>query len=115
MRRSYVCAAHNADEGPEGNVKKLIAAVTAACAVAAGVIILAPSAGAAPQGASLINWGQCQDEDLQKAGAECAMLPVPLDYADPAGEKIEIALSRVKHKVSQDRYLGPILVNPGGP
>ncbi|MCI2420581.1 alpha/beta hydrolase [Saccharopolyspora sp. K220] len=62
-----------------------------------------------------IQWGQCADEDLQKAGAECAMLAVPMDYADPAGEQVSLAVSRIKHTVPDDQYQGAMLVNPGGP
>lgn len=62
-----------------------------------------------------ITWGPCEDESLRKAGAECGMLEVPMDYADPGGAKISLAVSRVKHTVPQDQYQGVLLANPGGP
>lgn len=40
---------------------------------------------------------------------------MPLDYAHPNGETATIAVSRVRHTVSASKFLGPILVNPGGP
>ena len=43
---------------------------------------------------------------------DCARVQVPLDYADPAGTRGEVALLRVK--ASGDR-IGSLLVNPGGP
>lgn len=43
---------------------------------------------------------------------ECATLVVPLDYADPDGETIEVAVSR--HVATGDR-IGSLLINPGGP
>ena len=50
-------------------------------------------------------WSSCGD-------AECATLTVPVDYADPDGETIDIALLRVPAR--GDR-LGSLVVNPGGP
>ncbi|MWK33294.1 alpha/beta fold hydrolase [Actinomadura sp. J1-007] len=46
--------------------------------------------------------------------AECAQLPVPLDYRKPNGRKISIAVSRVKATDTKN-YQGVLLVNPGGP
>ncbi|MGW1677881.1 alpha/beta hydrolase [Saccharopolyspora sp. NPDC002376] len=93
--------------------------VTAAMAVGllAGLSPVAASAAPAPPGfdPTPIQWGQCSDEDLQKADAECGMLQVPMDYADPAGEQISLAVSRIKHTVPDDQYQGVMLVNPGGP
>jgi len=62
-----------------------------------------------------IAWGECESERLQEAGGECAMLDVPLDYADPQGEKIQIAVSRISHTSPEDEYQGGMLINPGGP
>ena len=42
---------------------------------------------------------------------ECATVKVPLDYADPAGQSIELALNRRAAKHAE----GSLLVNPGGP
>jgi pimeloyl-ACP methyl ester carboxylesterase len=61
---------------------------------------------------SPLTWGPCQSMTLVQAGAECSLLSVPLDWDKPAGEKIRIALSRVK--ATHDRQ-GVILVDPGGP
>ncbi|WP_454049733.1 alpha/beta hydrolase [Cellulomonas sp. Marseille-Q8402] len=54
-----------------------------------------------------------QQLDWQACGElECATLVVPLDYAEPDGDTIEIAVSR--HVAAGDR-LGSLLINPGGP
>ena len=54
-----------------------------------------------------------QELDWQACGdLECATLVVPLDYAEPDGDTIEIAVSR--HPAAGDR-LGSLLINPGGP
>jgi pimeloyl-ACP methyl ester carboxylesterase len=65
--------------------------------------------------ASGLDWGSCSDSELSQAGAQCAMLTVPLDYADPTGRTIQIAVSRIRHTSSAADYQGVILVNPGGP
>ncbi|MFE6777672.1 alpha/beta hydrolase [Streptomyces sp. NPDC057702] len=66
-------------------------------------------------------WKSCvlgpDDEDgreLAKAGARCADLTVPLDYARPTGRTITIAISRIKATDTAHR-VGPILLNDGGP
>lgn len=76
----------------------------------------APAATTAIQnGTSTISWGPCASAGLQSRGAECAMVPVPLDYRHPGGTKIKLAVSRIKHKVADSKYQGVMLVNPGGP
>ncbi|SPE57985.1 Carboxylesterase A precursor [Streptomyces netropsis] len=45
---------------------------------------------------------------------ECAKLPVPLDYAKPDGEKIDLALIRIKAK-DTSRRIGSLVFNFGGP
>lgn len=60
-------------------------------------------------------WGPCSDAELDKAGARCGTVTVPLDHRRPGGTKITLALSLVPHTVREDRYQGVMLVNPGGP
>ncbi|VTR75281.1 alpha/beta hydrolase [Cellulomonas hominis] len=55
--------------------------------------------------AQQLDWQPCGD-------LECATLVVPLDYAEPDGDTIEIAVSR--HVATGDR-IGSLLINPGGP
>ncbi len=55
-----------------------------------------------------ISWREC------RADRECAELQVPLDYADPGGEQITLALLRVPAE-DADRRIGSLVVNPGGP
>jgi pimeloyl-ACP methyl ester carboxylesterase len=66
-------------------------------------------------GVGTITWGPCDDPTLDAFGAECGMLSVPLDYSRSKGDKIQIAVSRVRHTVPDDQYQGVMLVNPGGP
>ncbi|MEI5098804.1 alpha/beta hydrolase [Streptomyces sp. PmtG] len=61
-------------------------------------------------------WAACpaEEKELVAAGAECAKVAVPLDYADPGGRTIDVAVSRVKAKDRAHRR-GILLSNPGGP
>ncbi|MEO3892396.1 alpha/beta fold hydrolase [Nonomuraea sp. B5E05] len=74
-----------------------------------------------PAGASTpphrpLAWSPCppEQEALVKAGAECAKVTVPLDYADPAGRTIKISISRVRATDAAHKK-GILLANPGGP
>ncbi len=71
----------------------------------------APVADGAPGGlerfhAQTLEWAECQ------TAFECASLEVPVDYADPDGASIELALLRV---AADGDPQGSLVVNPGGP
>ena len=56
-----------------------------------------------------------QDLDWRDCGAnQCSRLEVPLDYADPDGKVIELAVLRVPAK-QRGKRVGQLVVNPGGP
>ena len=55
-------------------------------------------------------WSACQ----VGGGWECANLPVPLDYADPTGPTINIAVTRLPAG-DPARRIGALLFNCGGP
>ena len=57
--------------------------------------------------ADAIEWTLCGD-------MECGSVEVPLDYRDPTGETITIAVNRFA-AADTDRRRGVLLVNPGGP
>jgi pimeloyl-ACP methyl ester carboxylesterase len=54
-----------------------------------------------------LDWRDCE-------GGECAELTVPLDYDNPDGPTIEVALVRAP-ALDPDERIGSLLVNPGGP
>lgn len=56
-----------------------------------------------------LDWITCEDN----SALQCATLQVPMDHADSASEKIDIALNRMP--ASADAPLGSLLFNPGGP
>ena len=45
----------------------------------------------------------------------CASLQVPLNYSDPGGRKITLALSEIPATAPAAQRQGVLLVNPGGP
>ena len=54
-----------------------------------------------------LNWTDCE-------GAQCAKLEVPVDYDEPQGDTIELAVVKVPAKRASKR-IGSLVVNPGGP
>lgn len=46
---------------------------------------------------------------------ECARLDVPMDYADPSGAQVEIAVLRIAAQGGPADRIGSLVVNPGGP
>ncbi|NPD04817.1 alpha/beta fold hydrolase [Nocardioides sp. zg-1308] len=55
-----------------------------------------------------IDWQPCETN----ADQECGLLEVPVDYSEPGGESIDLALLRVP---ASGERLGSLVVNPGGP
>ena len=72
----------------------------------------APGSSAIVPQASALHWTPCAG---QLSGMECASLKVPLNYADPGGRKITLALSMVPATAPAAQRQGVMLVNPGGP
>ncbi|MGW4706075.1 alpha/beta hydrolase [Streptomyces sp. NPDC004285] len=68
-----------------------------------------------------LDWHGCatgpDDElgrSLDAAGVDCADVTVPLDYADPGGRTLTVAVSRLKATDTSHR-VGALLLNDGGP
>ncbi|MFI6276739.1 alpha/beta hydrolase [Streptomyces sp. NPDC050988] len=107
--------------------KKTLSLALAGTAVAATAVTLTalPEESVATT-SDAVEWGSCSEKKAaspapSKAPSpapssrlECSILEVPLDYRDPDGRQIEIAISRLaSEKPSQRR--GVLLTNPGGP
>ncbi|WJV50208.1 alpha/beta fold hydrolase [Streptomyces flavofungini] len=108
----------------------LAACVTAAPALASATTTPAAARGGATPapGPGLdrfydqrLDWRGCvlgpDDETgraLAKAGARCADVTVPVDYSDPGGRTMTVAISRIKATDTRHR-VGPLLLNGGGP
>ncbi|MGO4463490.1 alpha/beta hydrolase [Streptomyces sp. M-16] len=68
-----------------------------------------------------LKWGECSPPTAAEGGGQtpgkdwqCATLDVPLDYANPGGKTIPIALVRAKAR-DQKHRLGSLVFNFGGP
>ncbi|MFE8910496.1 alpha/beta hydrolase [Streptomyces globisporus] len=64
-----------------------------------------------------VKWGQCPDDVVAEAAPtvlQCATVPVPLDYAEPEGEQIDLTVSRLA-AADPDKRRGVLMLNPGGP
>ncbi|MBF4161585.1 alpha/beta fold hydrolase [Nocardioides acrostichi] len=110
------------------SIRSVLAAATCAvttAALALGLGGLAPSS-ATPAPSTGVNvkqapeppvvpihWTRCAGGYLHDIGAQCGVLTVPLDYSDPTGRTINLAVSRVKH--TSKIFKGAVFTNPGGP
>lgn len=115
--------------------KKVVTGVAMAVLMGATVVGVQPAAGAAWTDAGgpathnglsrlqqqKITWHRCQTgpddttgKELDNAKAQCAEVTVPLDYSDPGGRTIKVAMSRLK-ATDPGRRRGSLLYNPGGP
>ena len=64
---------------------------------------------------SSLQWSSCTISGVQDVPMKCANLQVPLNYNDPGGRKIRLALSEVPATAPASQQQGYLLVNPGGP
>ncbi|MFD7235259.1 alpha/beta hydrolase [Streptomyces syringium] len=87
--------------------RKALLLTLATTAVAATLTTPVQASPAAPA----LTWKPCESP----AGAtECATLSVPMDYRDPGGQRVDLAVSRLRGVDSPARR-GTLLVIPGGP
>ncbi|MDR0177807.1 alpha/beta hydrolase [Actinomyces oris] len=115
----------------------VLAAVAGVClGVGAGAVPAAalPAAGSAPAAAASskaavpkglesfygqkVEWYDCVaaagvEKSAEKTGFQCAKVTVPLDYSQPDGQTIEIAMK--KHLATGSVRQGTLFMNPGGP
>src|ERR1700722_2236741 len=64
---------------------------------------------------STLRWHSCSGLTGQEGIRDCTTLSVPLNYADPAGRHISLALDMVPATAPVSQQQGILLVNPGGP
>jgi pimeloyl-ACP methyl ester carboxylesterase len=89
-------------------------AVVATAAIASPLLASNLAAGSPrAKPAAGIAWNRCSSAALRDAKAQCGYVTVPLDYSDPMGPRIHLAVSRIRH--TGRHYQGVVLVNPGGP
>ncbi|MEV7110900.1 alpha/beta hydrolase [Streptomyces anulatus] len=93
---------------------------TLAPALATSTATAAPAATPPSAGKSVLDryakqkpqWKRCEADG--PATFQCATIKVPLDYRKPGGERIDLAISRIKTTAPGKRH-GVLLSNPGGP
>ncbi|MGW1512346.1 alpha/beta hydrolase [Streptomyces sp. NPDC002394] len=90
--------------------KALMLALSVAAVAGVGLV----GGGAAPAAATGLVWGDCDPAVKPLPGQQCATLSVPLDYADPEGERIGLAVARLRSARPEARR-GTLMVIPGGP
>ncbi|MFJ9947336.1 alpha/beta hydrolase [Kitasatospora sp. NPDC091207] len=65
-----------------------------------------------------IDWAPCADgpksDAVDEPVIQCGTLKVPLDYANPADDTLDVAVVR-NPAGKRDQRIGSLLVNPGGP
>ncbi|GGK98298.1 alpha/beta hydrolase [Streptomyces flaveus] len=88
----------------------VVTVTAAALTVTPGVSVATPDTVATP---NTLRWGPCS-EKADSPRLECSTLEVPLDYRNPGGRQIEIAISRLASEDPSQRR-GVLLTNPGGP
>ncbi|MFI7384275.1 alpha/beta hydrolase [Streptomyces sp. NPDC049813] len=65
-----------------------------------------------------LDWGRCRATESGPAPGsdwQCATLKAPLDYAEPAGATIGLALIRARTRGDESDRIGSLLFNFGGP
>lgn len=72
-----------------------------------------PSAAAIDPAALARFTGQKPDWSACGGGFQCARVTVPIDYAEPAGKTLQLAITRLK--TTGTKRIGSLLLNPGGP
>ncbi|MFF7892263.1 alpha/beta hydrolase [Streptomyces sp. NPDC007907] len=85
--------------------------VGAAMAVITG-LATAPAVHASPPAPGDLHWAPC--DDSAQPGAECATLKVPVDWADPGGPGLDLAVARRK-ATDPGARVGSLVFGPGGP
>lgn len=85
--------------------------MTRALVTALALVLGTATAGAEPgERGPAIDWAPCPED----AGGDCGTISVPLDWDEPRGQRIELAVAR--HRATDPaRRIGVLLVDPGGP
>jgi pimeloyl-ACP methyl ester carboxylesterase len=111
--QSLLRQAHSAASSAWGNPSMWELAVRVVCIVACLVLstagTVAPRVIASEAG---ITWQPCTTAELPTR--ECGELTVPLDYDEPDGATISVAVARVP-ATDQTERMGSLILNPGGP
>ncbi|MFG1942627.1 alpha/beta hydrolase [Nonomuraea sp. NPDC048826] len=105
-------------------MRRVLAAALAATTMTAGCVSTAePASDGSPETtAPRIAWGPCTDIERpdgepparQDPNVRCGKLSVPLDYSDPGGEQLQLAMIKIP-AADRSARIGSLLFNFGGP
>jgi pimeloyl-ACP methyl ester carboxylesterase len=124
--RRTACASRGAGSRPRRRLAARAATAAALCLTGALTLGAAPAAPVATDPLARyqhqrLAWKSCvlgpddsTGKELARAGARCADVTVPLDYARPEGRTITVAISRIRATDTAHR-IGALLLNSGGP
>ena len=98
--------------GATGGMEAASETAQASAATTAAAATTSAEATAAPGSGSATGTGDASD-GTDDATFDCAVVTVPLDYADPQGETISIAMK--KRAATGGHPQGALFINPGGP
>ena len=101
----YPCAATDGVEKASETTAQASASTTAAATASAQT--------AAPSSDGATGTAGSSEEETDTATFSCAVITVPLDYANPKGETISIAVK--KRAATGGHAQGALFINPGGP
>jgi pimeloyl-ACP methyl ester carboxylesterase len=87
--------------------------LAAACAVLLSLAVPLTASAGTPGTAEPLTWSDCRGDGLDPR-QQCATVEVPMDYSDPDGRTVEIAVSRIPSEKPSARR-GALLLIPGGP
>ncbi|WP_329117822.1 alpha/beta hydrolase [Streptomyces sp. NBC_01353] len=90
-----------------------IGALALAAAAVAVTLSAAPLTTTARAASGGLTWTNCAQKD-GPATQECATLTVPVDYSNPRGPQLSLAVSRIRSERPGERR-GTLAVIPGGP
>ncbi|HZE39090.1 MAG TPA: alpha/beta hydrolase [Stackebrandtia sp.] len=97
----------------ELKVRKRYLGIAIVAAVAVSGVSVAFTANAQASGDG-IAWHDCPASDKPQGDVECATITVPLDWSQPHGDTVDIALAR-RQATDPDHRVGSLLTDPGGP
>ena len=103
----YPCGATDGMEKTSEKTAQASASPTTAAATTPAQATAAPSSDGATE------TSDSSEEETDNASFSCAVITVPLDYANPKGETISIAMK--KRAATGGHSQGALFINPGGP
>ncbi|MEU5246712.1 alpha/beta hydrolase [Streptomyces asoensis] len=108
------CSGGSSDGGGDDKGATAGATPSAASSAATGTAVAPPASLTGQK----LDWGRCKaTEDSAAPGSDwqCATLKVPLDWSEPDGNTIGLALVRTKSRAQGGDRAGSLLFNFGGP